>query len=46
MGATNGMPLGLQLAANPGDDARVLRAAVAVEASLGFRVSRQFAPRG
>jgi aspartyl-tRNA(Asn)/glutamyl-tRNA(Gln) amidotransferase subunit A len=35
MPATNGLPLGLQLTANPGDDARVLRTAVAIEAIVG-----------
>lgn len=34
MRVVTGLPLGLQLSANPGDDARVLRAAVAVEQSL------------
>jgi Asp-tRNA(Asn)/Glu-tRNA(Gln) amidotransferase A subunit family amidase len=34
MKLTKGLPLGLQLTANPGDDARVLRAAVSVEQSL------------
>ena len=37
MGLTKGLPLGLQLTANRGDDARLLRAAVAAEQSLGFR---------
>jgi Asp-tRNA(Asn)/Glu-tRNA(Gln) amidotransferase A subunit family amidase len=37
MGETNGLPLGLQLTANPGDDARLLGAATSVEESLGGR---------
>jgi Asp-tRNA(Asn)/Glu-tRNA(Gln) amidotransferase A subunit family amidase len=39
MGEANGLPMGIQLAGNLGDEARVLRAAVAVEQSLGFRLS-------
>lgn len=34
MGQTSGLPLGLQLTANLGDDARLLRTAASVEASL------------
>jgi Asp-tRNA(Asn)/Glu-tRNA(Gln) amidotransferase A subunit family amidase len=37
MGLTRGLPLGLQLTADRGDDARLLQAAVSVEASLQFR---------
>jgi Asp-tRNA(Asn)/Glu-tRNA(Gln) amidotransferase A subunit family amidase len=40
MAVTNGLPLGLQLTANRGDDARLLRTAVSVERSLGFHLSR------
>jgi aspartyl-tRNA(Asn)/glutamyl-tRNA(Gln) amidotransferase subunit A len=34
MGQTSGLPLGLQLTANPGNDALLLRAAASVEKSL------------
>jgi Asp-tRNA(Asn)/Glu-tRNA(Gln) amidotransferase A subunit family amidase len=39
MAVSNGLPLGLQLTANRGEDARLLRTAVAVERSLGFQMS-------
>src|SRR5262245_34632282 len=40
MATVNGLPLGLQLTADRGDEARLLRTAVAVERSLGFRMNR------
>jgi Asp-tRNA(Asn)/Glu-tRNA(Gln) amidotransferase A subunit family amidase len=44
MATANGLPLGLQLTADRGDDARLLQTAVAVERSLGFQLD-QAAPR-
>jgi Asp-tRNA(Asn)/Glu-tRNA(Gln) amidotransferase A subunit family amidase len=44
MGTAHGLPLGLQLTADRGDDARLLWTAVAVERSLGFRLNAP-APR-
>ena len=38
MAATNGLPLGLQITADRGNDARLLRTAVAIERSLAFRL--------